>query len=191
MKRKIRCINLILGFIVLLSFHTAFPQTVETNPKVTEPKQCSLITEGIEFCIKTPFVSVENGKDVFITYTMKNVTDQGIKTRFGRNSRKKHFATKITNENGNKVPTILEELIEKQENKNSKEGFIINIESGRGPASFYFEPGDEFKWDLNLSKLYGFDRKGKYYVEISKNDSEQVNEKNIINLLGKVKVEIK
>ena len=82
MKRKIKFIYLILGFIILPCVSGIFSQTIETR----EPNQCGLITDGIEFCIETPLVSVEEGKDVFITYSMKNITNEEITTRFGRNS---------------------------------------------------------------------------------------------------------
>jgi hypothetical protein len=44
---------------------------------------------------------------------------------------------------------------------------------------------------LNFSKTYSFDKKGRYYVEISRNDSEQSEGEDKAALLGKVEIEIK
>lgn len=183
---------LIFGLMILVCCQTVFSQDSKLNSESTKPKECGLITNGIEFCIETPFVYVEEGKDVFITYSMKNITNEDITTRFGRNSRKDHFAIKITDENGNKVLTNLEKLIEKKKNETpSQEGQIFIVRSGHGPARFCFEPTERFEWNLNLSKTYSFDKKGRYNAEIRRNDSEQSEGEDNAALLGKVEIEIK
>lgn len=186
---------LILGLVVLFNNETAFSQEIEQTSPKTEQKQCNALNDELEFCLESSFISVNSGEAVVLHYSVKNLTEKQIIILRGGRGIGRLLKLTITDESGNKIPTILETLTKKlinnerfSEEESKKYGIVTR---GSGPLSSDFEPNEETKWSWNLSYSYEFRDKSKYFIEIKKIEFKEGKFVNTETLLGKVEVEIK
>ncbi len=189
--KKTNFITLVLGLIILLSNQIIYCQE---NSIKQEQKICNPFIEGLEFCIKPPVIPIKVGEAVIFNYSIKNLTGNEIEIIGGRRGGTGLLQISVIDENGNKIPTILENLAKKQ-----KEGTLSKEESGKylsylaysGPGSTIINPNEERNWSWNLNFLYEFKTKGKYFIEIKKKTRKQNENSSTEILLGKIEVEIK
>jgi hypothetical protein len=189
--KRTKFVTLILGLIILLSNQIIYCQENSINP---EQKICNSFIEGLEFCINSPVISFKVGEPVIFIYSIKNLTNQEIKIFDGRQGAGALLQSTVIDENGNKIPTILETLTKKLENETllqEESKTVLWFSRGSGPRSSDFNPNEETSWRWNLSHDYDFKNKGKYFVEINKKNPIQNENSNPKILLGKIEIEIK
>ncbi len=180
-------------FITCVIAQIVYSQESKSDIVKSNQKQCSPFIEGLEFCINSPNNSVKSGEAVILHYSIKNLTEQEITISGGGRGGGGILDLIVSDKNGNKMPTILETLIAKQKketlSQEESERFI-SFHFHSGPRSSCFEPDEESQWRWNLSNLYNFKDKGKYYVEIYKKSYPPDEKQSAKTLLGKVEVEI-
>jgi hypothetical protein len=193
MKRK-NHLSLVFGLIILFNNQIVFSQKSETNLPQSQQKQCTAFIEGIEFCLDSAFISFNIDQDVILRYTIKNLTEREIAIHGGGRGGYRLLHLIVTDKNGNKIPTILEVLTEKQKTEiltKEESSIIISFLAYSGPGSTDFEPNQEKKPSINLNDLYYFKNSGGYFVEIYKKEHKQDGTIYPKTLLGRVEVEIK
>jgi hypothetical protein len=168
-----------------------------------ENKKCSAVIEGLEFCADSTALLFRLGDSVIVPLSVHNTTQEEKLVKsvpevgpplLGYPP----YEFSVTDENGNKFPTIEDDLRTKRENgtiteKESNELFLrccINKGSRWGNA-LKLDPGQSLKFQANLSEVYNFRIKGKYYLEIRRNVLAQ-NKKDIIVIqLERISIEVK
>ena len=189
--KRTKFVTLILGLVILLSNQIIYCQENSIN---SEQKICNSFIEGLQFCIQSPLISFKVGEPVIFVYSIKNLTNQEIKILYGRPGAATLLEATVIDENGNKIPNILETLTKKRKDGTLSEEeskTLFGFSRGSGPRSSDFNPNEETSWRWNLSYHYDFKNKGKYFVEINKKNPIQNENSNPKILLGRVEIEIK
>jgi len=192
--KRMNYLFLAFGLVILFNNQIVFSQESKPNFLQSNEKQCSAFIEGLEFCLESAFISLNSDTAVILHYSINNLTEQEIIIHGGRRGGSSLLHLIVTDEKGNIIPTIFETLTEKLKNEGlSKEesGKFIRFLSGSGPNSSDFEPNEKTKWSWNLSYLYEFKNKGRYFVEIYKKELKQSEKIRTQIFLGKIEIEIK
>lgn len=186
-------IILVLVFITSVNVQIVNSQESKTNVVKSAQTQCSPFIEELEICLKSSNIYVKSGEVVILRYSIKNSTEKQVKINGGRRGGSGFLEIIVFDENGNKIPTIVETQIEKMKKEKlsqGDQGKLFTFSYGSGPYSSIFEPNEESHWNWNLSNLYDFKNKGKFYIELYKKPYPPDEKQNSIKLLEKISLDI-
>ena len=157
------------------------PNDVNPQPE----KKCSSIIRGLQLCTTSPDIKIKLGEKVVLALSMINTTDKeklvdSVWKFDGEFQRYPPYEITITDEHGNRYPTIEDDL-----SKKSSDGTITEKEAdelflrcclnkgSRWGISLSLAPNQEYKFDWELSPMYDFKAKGRYFVEVRRNVAVQ------------------
>ncbi len=162
-------------------------QTLQINTdQIRTEELCSFVTPELKFCTDRQKIILTPEESLVLNFSFLNTSGQEMAVN---TSDRGNYIFNVTDANGEKIRTRLEQKMNNSPILDDGEGSIFNVTGNMRWATL--KPSVVQNVKIPLNTVYDFSKVGTYHIEVIKNTKNPNGGGFIKNRLGQIEIEVK